>query len=120
MERSNPYNPYLAGSLFNYANMQSRIITTKNKTMSTKTKKASSSSKEDMVNHPPHYKAGGIEVIDYLQAKLSEEEFSGYLKGNVMKYVSRAGKKGGDIFTHAEDLKKAQWYMNKLVETTNK
>ena len=47
----------------------------------------------DMVNSPPHYKIGGIEAIDYIQAKLTPEEFRGYLKGNVLKYTSRAGYK---------------------------
>lgn len=64
----------------------------------------------DSIN-PDHYTHGGIETIDYLQAKLSAEEFKGFLKGNVLKYLSRAEKKNG-----AEDYKKAQWYMNKLVE----
>jgi hypothetical protein len=67
--------------------------------------------KLDNVNHPQHYTQGGIETIDYLQAKLSHDEFVGYLKGNILKYVSRANMKNG-----AEDYKKAQWYVNKLVE----
>jgi hypothetical protein len=65
----------------------------------------------DNVNHPSHYTQGGIETIDYLQAKLPIDEFVGYLKGNILKYMSRANMKNG-----AEDYKKAQWYMNKLVE----
>ena len=44
----------------------------------------------DAVN-PDHYKVGGIETIDYLQAKLSPEEFAGYCRGNALKYMSRAG-----------------------------
>ncbi|MFN9911697.1 MAG: DUF3310 domain-containing protein, partial [Pirellulaceae bacterium] len=39
----------------------------------------------DLVNHPPHYKAGGIETIDFIEAKLTREEFIGYLKGNALK-----------------------------------
>lgn len=66
----------------------------------------------DPIN-PDHYKAGGIETIDYLKAKLTHEEFVGYCKGNVLKYVSRSGRKGSAI----EDLRKAQWYINELVET---
>jgi len=69
--------------------------------------------KPDIVNHPPHYTAGGIETIDIMQAKLSKEEFIGYLKGCVMKYILRAGKKTETL----EDLKKCQWYLNKLIET---
>jgi len=64
----------------------------------------------DMVNHPPHYTAGGIETIDYIQAKLTPEEFRGYLRGNILKYSSRAGLKGDA----GEDLSKMVWYANKL------
>lgn len=64
----------------------------------------------DVVNHPPHYKAGGIETIDFLQAKLTRDEFIGYLKGNVLKYGSRLGKKGADDI----DAGKMAWYALKL------
>ena len=67
----------------------------------------------DMVNSPPHYKVGGIEVIDFIKAKLTAEEFRGYLQGNVLKYSSRVGYKG-DAY---EDLAKLVWYANKLQET---
>ena len=60
----------------------------------------------DMVNHPPHYKAGGIETIDFIEAKNL-----GYNLGNVVKYVTRAHHKGALL----EDLKKAQWYLNREV-----
>lgn len=66
--------------------------------------------KVDVVNHPPHYKAGGIETIDFLQAKLTRDEFIGYLKGNVLKYGSRLGKKGADDI----DAGKMAWYALKL------
>lgn len=66
--------------------------------------------KEDLINNPSHYTSGGIETIDYLQAKLTSEEFSGFLKGNVIKYLSREKHKGG-----IDDLRKAQWYLNRLV-----
>ena len=69
----------------------------------------------DMVNHPPHYTAGGIETIDFLQAKLTREEFIGYLKGNVLKYGSRLGKKG-DV---SIDAGKMAWYALKLKDTLN-
>lgn len=68
---------------------------------------------KDMVNHPPHYKAGGIEVIDFMRAKLSPEEFKGYLKGNTIKYLSRAALKGAE----KQDYAKAKWYLDRLVET---
>jgi len=62
----------------------------------------------DTIN-PDHYKGGGIETIDYLRAKLTPEEFRGFLKGNAMKYLSRANAKGGE-----EDYKKAAWYTSML------
>lgn len=66
----------------------------------------------DPVKSPPHYMDGGIETIDYIEAKLSPEEFVGYCKGNVLKYVSRAGKKfGADTW---EDLRKAAFYLERL------
>ncbi len=69
--------------------------------------------KEDMVNQPPHYTHGGIETIDYMKAKLTPEAFVGFLQGNCIKYLSRATHKGSPV----EDFKKAQWYLNKLIET---
>ncbi len=67
----------------------------------------------DMVNHPPHYQsAAGLECIDAIQAAMTAEEFRGYLRGNCLKYLWRADRKGG-----TEDLKKAAWYLNKLIET---
>ena len=65
----------------------------------------------DMVNHPAHYKVGGIEAIDYIAAKLSPEEFAGYCRGNALKYISRAGHKSDA----AEDIRKAVWYLNRLL-----
>lgn len=67
-------------------------------------------SKVDNVNHPNHY-LGKVEVIDYIEDKLSPEQFEGYLAGNVIKYMSRYQKKNG-----LEDLKKGRWYLNKLIE----
>ena len=60
----------------------------------------------DPVNHPEHYKDGGIETIDYIEAK----ELNYHL-GNVVKYVSRAGKKGSKL----QDLQKAQWYLTREI-----
>jgi len=68
----------------------------------------------DMVNHPPHYTAGGIECIDAIKAALTEEEFRGYCKGNALKYIWREKHKGGE-----ESMKKAEWYLNKLTESSN-
>lgn len=69
----------------------------------------------DQVNSPNHYKSGGIETIDYIEAKLSKSEFEGYLKGNILKYISRASLKGSEI----EDYKKAEWYLKKMIENQN-
>ena len=69
--------------------------------------------KPDMVNSPPHYTVGGIETIDYIQAKLTPEEFRGYLKGSCIKYSSRLGQK--DVIE--QDAGKLGWYANKLKET---
>lgn len=68
-------------------------------------------SKEDIINSPSHYQKGGIEVIDYIKAKISNEQFEGYLLGNIIKYVSRYKFKNG-----VEDLKKANNYLNRLIE----
>ena len=65
----------------------------------------------DPIN-PEHYKAGGIETIAFIKAKLTPEEYAGYLKGNVIKYVSRASYKGAELV----DLQKATWYINELTE----
>ena len=62
--------------------------------------------KPDIVNHPPHYKSGGIETIDFIEAKDLN-----YRLGNVVKYVSRAGKKGDPI----QDLEKAAWYLQREI-----
>lgn len=64
---------------------------------------------KDNIN-PDHYKVGGIETIDYIQAKLSPEQYKGYLLGNIIKYTSRFQHKNG-----AEDLKKSKWYMDRLI-----
>lgn len=65
----------------------------------------------DMVNSPPHYTYGGIETIEFIKAKLTDEEFQGFCKGNVIKYISRAGQKGNSD----EDLDKAHYYAARLV-----
>ena len=68
--------------------------------------------KSDNVNHPAHYAGhGGVECIEAIRASMSAEAFAGYCKGNVLKYLWRYQEKGG-----AEDLEKAKWYLNKLIE----
>jgi len=67
----------------------------------------------DMVNHPPHYNQDGIECIDAIQA-CTGDGFEFYLQGNILKYLWRYKYKNG-----TEDLQKASWYLNKLIEITN-
>ena len=68
---------------------------------------------KDMVNSPEHYNKAGIETIDALEAMLVDG-FDYYLQGNIVKYIWRYRYKNG-----VEDLKKAQWYLNKLIEYHN-
>lgn len=69
----------------------------------------------DMVNSPDHYTHNGIEAINVIEAKLTDEQYEGYLQGSVMKYLLRSNYKG----KRNEDLKKAQWYLNTLVENND-
>lgn len=64
----------------------------------------------DPVNKPVHYNVGGIEAIEAIMAATNEQA-EGYLQGNIMKYIWRYRYKNG-----LEDLQKAQWYLNKLIE----
>lgn len=65
----------------------------------------------DNVNHPPHYTAGPIEVIDII------EGFGlGFHLGNVVKYILRSPHKGNAV----EDLKKARWYLDRFIEQKTK
>ena len=61
-----------------------------------------------------HYKEMGVQPWDVMEAVLSREEFIGFLKGNIVKYSMRAGKKDSD------DAGKARHYMMKLREVINK
>jgi hypothetical protein len=60
----------------------------------------------DPVNHPEHYKVGGIETIDFIEGKNL-----GYNLGNAVKYISRADHKGNRL----QDLQKAQWYLSREI-----
>ena len=81
----------------------------------------------DVVNSPTHYNFKGIEAIDAIEASMTGEELTGYLqssgrssadilKGNCMKYLWRYKYKGKPV----EDLKKCQWYLNKLIASVEK
>ncbi len=80
--------------------------------MSGKKSTPSSIEKTDMVNSPKHYRMQGVEAIDILEMSMTEEEFLGYLKGNVSKYLLRYKYKSKP----KEDLQKAKWYIEKLIE----
>jgi len=67
---------------------------------------------EDNVNHPQHYGTGNIECIDYIKDFLTLEEYQGYLRGNIAKYLHRWPYKNG-----VEDLRKAEWYLKRLIES---
>lgn len=66
----------------------------------------------DIVNKPAHYNQSAIECIEAIEAALGKEQFKGYLKGNLIKYIWRTDHKNG-----MEDLKKAQWYLNRLIKS---
>ena len=65
--------------------------------------------------NPSHYKRGGLELIDVMKAELSPEEFKGFCKAIILKYICRADAKNG-----LEDYEKAKWYMDTLVEYLQK
>ena len=69
--------------------------------------------KDNPISHPSHYTDGNIEVIDYI-----EDKNFNFNLGNVVKYVSRAGKKDKD--KTIEDLKKASWYLNREISNLEK
>jgi len=64
----------------------------------------------DSVNHPEHYTKSSIETIDMIESATAEG-FHYYLEGNILKYLTRYRHKNG-----IQDLQKAQWYLNKLIE----
>lgn len=65
----------------------------------------------DPINHPMHYTTGGIETIDFIEAKDLN-----YRLGNAVKYIARAAHKGN----YVEDLKKAVWYIERELERCSK
>jgi hypothetical protein len=65
---------------------------------------------QDMVNSPPHYNQAGIECIDAIRAA-TDDGYEYYLQGNIIKYLWRYRYKNG-----VQDLEKAQWYLQKLIE----
>ena len=70
------------------------------------------STQDDVISHPSHY-TQGIECMDYIEShKLN------YARGNIIKYVTRAGLK--DASKEVEDLEKARWYLNREIERVKK
>lgn len=70
----------------------------------------------DAVNHPSHYTNGQIECIEAIKASMGADEFCGYLKGNILKYMWRYELKSNPV----QDLEKAQWYLNRLIQEIKK
>jgi hypothetical protein len=67
--------------------------------------------KFDTISKPAHYNQGKIETIDTIKDSLKYNGFLNYIEGNVLKYVLRWKFKNG-----VEDLKKARWYLDKLIQ----
>lgn len=70
--------------------------------------KAVQSTTADIVRFPPHYRVGGVETIDFIESK----DFN-YRLGNVVKYVTRAGRKADS--DPVQDLEKAMWYLQREI-----
>ncbi len=68
---------------------------------------------EVQVNHPEYYSSGGIEAIDFIEA-----HGLNFNRGNVIKYITRAGRKGGEEELTA--LEKAKWYLDREIERVKK
>lgn len=65
----------------------------------------------DIVNSPDHYTSGQVECIDAIQSALTTDEYRGYLKGNILKYIWRERLKNG-----AQDVQKSVWYSTELIQ----
>jgi hypothetical protein len=68
--------------------------------------------KVEMVEHPQHYNQGNIECIDAMESAFGVDEVSSFCKLNAFKYLWRAE----DKINAVEDLKKARWYIDKIIE----
>ena len=71
--------------------------------------------KPDLVNHPSHYETGKFECIEVMEEALGSDVVKGFCIGNAFKYLYRAKRKNG-----LEDLKKAQWYLNRVISMEDK
>lgn len=70
-----------------------------------------SEAKADAITRPLHYRFGEVECIEAICAQSTPEEYRGYLKNTVTKYIWRERHKGG-----TDSLRKAQWFLEKLIE----
>jgi hypothetical protein len=68
----------------------------------------------DAVSHPAHYTQGSVECIDAIKAAMTPDEYRGFLKGQVIKYVWRCDRKHTSPLT---DLRKAAWYLERLIQS---
>ena len=75
------------------------------------TKMTLDETKREMVNHPNHYQAGGLECIDVMEQLYGREAVESWIKLTIFKYAWRADKKDG-----AQDIDKIRWYSDKLVQ----
>ena len=102
----NPSSVYIARSKMKQADEKWKVVTmnTTNQAIDVTTHTLTA---VDPVNHPPHYKTGGIETIDFIEAKSLN-----YRLGNVIKYITRSDHKGN----RKEDLQKALWYLQREIE----
>lgn len=66
---------------------------------------------EDLINKPNHYHKGGFDIYEIMQAKMTPEEYRGFCKGNVLKYLLREDQKGG-----VNDIKKLRFNADRLIE----
>lgn len=71
---------------------------------------------DSAVDQPPHYNQGTIECIDYLEDSLGHEGFGYHLEGTAKKYLHRFRYKKAPV----EDLRKARWYLDRLIQHLTK
>ena len=67
------------------------------------------------VNHPDHYNQNGIECLDVIKAAIGTNGLRQFMIGNAIKYLFRAEHKG----KYLEDIKKAKFYLEKLIDIYN-
>nr|DAQ80847.1 MAG TPA: nucelotide kinase [Caudoviricetes sp.] len=98
-------NPKEAACLMDY-----EVIEDDTPTVAETVEENSEDAKPDLVNRPAHYTSGGIECIDAMQAAFGAEAVKDFCLCNAFKYLWRHRNKNG-----VEDLKKARWYLNRLI-----